>query len=88
MRDHSKIGTEKMTATRKRFRMSRTIASIDISACPPWPIMSCGVGIAAAARPACSAGGRPSTASSSIGSQMWFGTDRPAQCRPQSRIQP
>jgi hypothetical protein len=38
--DHSKIGMESSAATRNRLRMSRTIASIDIPACPPWPIAS------------------------------------------------
>jgi hypothetical protein len=31
---------ESSAATRNRLRMSRTIASIDIPACPPWPIAS------------------------------------------------
>jgi len=30
--DHSRIGTDRTTATRNRLRMSRTIASIDIPA--------------------------------------------------------
>ena len=42
MADQSRIGIERIAATRKRFRMSRTMASIDIAAWPPWPIASCG----------------------------------------------
>ncbi|MEU8399758.1 hypothetical protein AB0C28_31635 [Nonomuraea sp. NPDC048892] len=38
--DQSTIGMEKSAATRKRLRMSATIAAIDI---PPWPAISCGV---------------------------------------------
>jgi hypothetical protein len=40
--DHSRIGTEKTAATRKRLRISATIAAIDIPACPPWPMTSSG----------------------------------------------
>ncbi len=40
--DQSMIGMDNTSATRKRLRMSRTMASIDIPACPPWPITSCG----------------------------------------------
>ena len=38
----SKIGIDRMTATRKRLRISRTIAAIDSPAWPPWPIASDG----------------------------------------------
>ena len=40
--DHSSTGTDSTAATRNRFRMSATIAAIDIPPCPPWPIISCG----------------------------------------------
>ena len=35
--DQATIGTVNSSATRKRLRMSRAIASIDIPAWPPWP---------------------------------------------------
>ena len=35
--DHRTIGMVKTSATRKRLRMSRSIASIDMPAWPPWP---------------------------------------------------
>src|SRR5207245_10767129 len=44
--DQSRIGTDTTAATRNLLRMSWTMASIDISACPPWPITSCGECIA------------------------------------------
>src|SRR5712691_514529 len=40
--DQRRIGTDRTAATRNRLRMSWTIASIDMTACPPWPITSCG----------------------------------------------
>src|SRR6266536_2840090 len=40
--DHSRIGIENTAATRKRLRMSATMAAIDIPACPPWPMTSSG----------------------------------------------
>src|SRR3989442_1232800 len=40
--DQSRIGTDSTAATRNLLRMSWTMAFIDISACPPWPITSCG----------------------------------------------
>ncbi len=40
--DHSKMGTDNTAATRKRLRMSWTIASIDIDSCARCPITSCG----------------------------------------------
>jgi len=33
--DHNRIGTDSSAATPNRFRMSATIASIDMPACPP-----------------------------------------------------
>src|SRR6266487_3732596 len=44
--DQSRIGTDSTAATRNRLRMSLAMASIDISACPPWPITACGERIA------------------------------------------
>jgi hypothetical protein len=61
--DHSMIGIDNTSATRNRLRISRTMASIDIPACPPCPIISCG--------------GEPG--GSDVGSQMWSGTERPSQ---------
>jgi hypothetical protein len=40
--DHTRIGIENSAATRNRLRMSATIAAIDVPACPPCPITSCG----------------------------------------------
>jgi len=44
--DQSRIGTDRAAATRKRLRMSWTIASIDMAVWPPCPITSCGEPIA------------------------------------------
>jgi CubicO group peptidase (beta-lactamase class C family) len=38
----SRMGIEKMAATRNRLRMSATMAAIDIPPCPPWRMTSCG----------------------------------------------
>jgi hypothetical protein len=53
--------------------MSRTMSAIDMDPWPPWPIASCG-----------ELTGDPASV---IGSQMWWGTDWPAQWYPQSRTQ-
>src|SRR5207247_4950823 len=44
--DQSRIGTDSTAATRNLLRMSWTMAFIEVSACPPWPITSCGECIA------------------------------------------
>jgi hypothetical protein len=66
--------------------MSATIASMDMPAAPPWPIISCADGalsLPAISRLTWSAGISPvATAGwpgSAIGSQTWEGTDWPAQ---------
>ena len=73
--DQSTIGIAKASATTKRLRMSRAIASIDMPAWPPWPPpWACSARCSAAV----SAAGA-SAPSMAIGSQMWPGTERPAQ---------
>ena len=48
-------GTDNTAATRNRLRMSATMASIDMPAWPPWPIISCGDRAASPAGAACPA---------------------------------
>ena len=48
MRQLQASATEKTAAARKRFRMSRTMESIDMAPCPPCPITSSEVATAAA----------------------------------------
>ena len=75
--DHRTMGMVKTSATRKRLRMSRSIASIDMPAWPPWP---CPWAWSARSIAAWSCA-MPSWAAScsAIGSQTWPGTDCPAQ---------
>ena len=42
MDDHSRIGTDRTAATRKRLRTSWTMPSMDIASCPLWAITSGG----------------------------------------------
>ena len=76
MLDQSTIGTDMIAANRKRLRMSRTITSIDIAACPPCPITSSGERIVGAGAPW---GRLAEPFGSIVGSQMWSGTDKPSQ---------
>ncbi len=71
--DQMTVGMVKTSATRKRLRMSRSMSSIDMPAWPPWPCASSARSIAAWSA---GDGGAPSSIS---GSQMWSGTERPAQ---------
>ena len=82
--DQCRIGSENTAATTKRLRLSATIAAIDMAPWPPWAITSCGEG----ATPGAAGRKRaPPGAGSSIGSQMWAGTDWPRQWAPHSSIQ-
>ena len=73
--DQSTIGVAKASATMKRLRMSRAIASIDI----PAAAVAASVGPLGAMLSAAVSAAGASAPSRAIGSQMWPGTERPAQ---------